>query len=179
MLLPALGVASVLRSVTLGALVLFAGRVLRPADVWELIDLRVVAMIAAAFGLGRAVASSGLAQEIADVIVSVTGDESAFVEVLGVLLVVMVLTELVTNAAAVALALPIALEIAAAADLDPKRMAVGVAVAASASFLTPIGYQTNTMVYGPGRYRFSDYLRLGVPLWLIAWIGTAVSVVHL
>lgn len=177
--LPAFGVTSVLRAVTLAAIVLFAGRVLRPADVWELIDLRVVAMIAAAFGLGRAVAESGLSHEIADAIVSVTGDSSPLIEVLGVLLVTMLLTELITNAAAVALALPIALEIAETADLDPKRMAVGVAVAASASFLTPIGYQTNTMVYGPGRYRFTDYLRLGLPLWGIAWIGTAVSVVHL
>lgn len=65
------------------------------------------------------------------------------------------------------------------AGLDPKRMAVGMAVAASCSFLTPTGYQTNTMVWGPGRYRFSDYLRLGLPLSLIALIGTAASITYL
>jgi di/tricarboxylate transporter len=56
-------------------------------------------------------------------------------------------------------------------------MAIGMAVAASASFLTPIGYQTNTMVWGPGRYHFTDYLRLGIPLWIVAWIGTALMVI--
>jgi di/tricarboxylate transporter len=177
--LPAAGLTTLLRAVTIAALVLFAGRVIRPADVFELINLRIVALIAAAIGLGRAVEVSGLAEEVADGIVRVTEGGGEFLEVLGVLLVVMILTELVTNVAAVALAFPTALEIAARADLDPKRMAVGVAVAASASFLTPIGYQTNTMVWGPGRYHFTDYLRLGFPLWLIAWFGIAAGVVWL
>lgn len=177
--LPAVGATSVLRAVTLAAIVLFVGRVLRPGDVWELVDFRIVALIAAAFGLGRAVERSGLAAELADGIISVTGGGGTFVEVLGVLVLVMVLTELVTNAGAVALALPIALPVAIDAGLDPKRMAVGVAVAASCSFLTPIGYQTNTMVWGPGRYRYSDYLRLGAPLSLIALLGTAASITYL
>ena len=76
----------------------------------------------------------------------------------------MLLTELITNNAAAVLVFPIAISTAAAAGLDPRPFAVTVAVAASASFLTPVGYQTNTMVYGPGGYRFLDYLRLGLPM---------------
>ena len=72
-----------------------------------------------------------------------------------------------TNAAAVVLIFPIALDIAERSDLDPRVLIMGAAVAGSASFLTPVGYQTNMMVYGPGGYRFSDYLRLGVPLSLV------------
>ena len=76
----------------------------------------------------------------------------------------MVLTELITNAAAAALMVPIAISTADRVDADPTGFAVAVAIAASASFLTPIGYQTNTIVYGLGGYRFGDYWRLGLPL---------------
>ena len=78
--------------------------------------------------------------------------------------------------AAVALVFPIALGVADQAELDPRLLMIGVAVAGSASFLTPIGYQTNTMVYGPGGYRFTDYLRLGVPLSLLV-VGGVTSLV--
>ena len=79
----------------------------------------------------------------------------------------MVLTEFLTNAAAAALVFPIAVDLSEQSGLDLRTLAIGLAVAASASFLTPVGYQTNTMVYGPGGYRFTDYLRLGVPLSLM------------
>jgi di/tricarboxylate transporter len=78
--------------------------------------------------------------------------------------VTIALTELVTNNATALLMFPLAIATAPAAGIDPRGMAVAVAVAASASFLTPIGYQTNTMVYGPGGYRFGDYARLGAPM---------------
>ena len=88
----------------------------------------------------------------------------------------MVLTELITNAAAVALVFPIALGVSADTELDLRLLMIGMAVAGSASFLTPIGYQTNTMVYGPGGYRFTDYLRLGIPLSLITVIAVTTVV---
>jgi di/tricarboxylate transporter len=83
---------------------------------------------------------------------------------LGVVLATVLLTEIVTNNAAAALMFPIAVAAAGDVGADPRPFAMAVAVAASASFLTPIGYQTNTMVYGPGGYRFGDFARLGVPL---------------
>jgi di/tricarboxylate transporter len=93
-------------------------------------------------------------------------------------LATVVLTELITNNAAALLMFPIAIAAAAQAGLDPRGAAIAVAVAASASFLTPIGYQTNTMVYGPGGYHFSDYARLGAPL-TIVMIATIVFAVPL
>ncbi len=81
-----------------------------------------------------------------------------------VIVATLVMTELVSNAGAIAIMLPIALASAAEAGADPRRFALGVTLAASSSFLTPIGYQTNTMVFGPGRYQPADYLRLGLPL---------------
>ena len=93
---------------------------------------------------------------------------------LGVVLATIVLTEMVTNNAAALLMLPIGLSVAAASGLDPRGVAIAIAVAASASFLTPIGYQTNTMVYGPGGYRFGDYARLGLPLTALVVVSLVV-----
>jgi di/tricarboxylate transporter len=113
------------------------------------------------------VQTSGLAEQIGDSIVTATdgfGDVGALV---GLVLMVVVFTELITNAAAVVIAFPIAMNIADDVGYDPRLLAIALAVAGSASFLTPVGYQTNTMVYGPGGYKFSDYMRLGAPLTII------------
>jgi di/tricarboxylate transporter len=82
-------------------------------------------------------------------------------------LATVILTEFITNNAAIVLMFPIAMAAAATHRLEPRAVALIVTIAASASFLTPIGYQTNTMVYGPGGYRFGDYIRLGLPLTLL------------
>jgi len=81
------------------------------------------------------------------------------------------LTELITNNAAAVLLFPIGIAAAHQAGVDPRPFAIAVALSASASFLTPIGYQTNTMVYGPGGYRFGDYARLGLPLTLLVFVA--------
>ncbi len=162
--LPLLGVASVTRATIGAAIGLVAVGVLRPREARDAIDPNVVLMIGGAFGLGEAVRASGLADVVAIGVVEGFGWAGTAGAVVGLILATMVLTELVTNAAAVALIFPIAVEVAAGTDLDLRLLVIGLAVAGSASFLTPIGYQTNTMVYGPGGYRFTDYLRLGVPL---------------
>ena len=118
-------------------------------------------MIAASLGIGVAVEASGLAQSIADLATDSLGPLGVTGVVLGILLTTSVLTEIVTNNAAAAVVAPIALIAASSVGLDPRVMAVGVAVMASASFLTPIGYQTNAMVYGPGGYRFGDFIKVG------------------
>lgn len=94
---------------------------------------------------------------------------------MAVVLATVALTELVTNNAAAALVFPVALHAAREVGADPRAFALAVAVAASASFLTPIGYQTNTMVYGPGGYRLGDFARLGLPV--MATVVTALVVV--
>ena len=87
-----------------------------------------------------------------------------------VYLLTTVLTEVMTNNAAAVLMVPLAISIAAGMGIDPRPLAIAIAFAGSASFATPLGYQTNTLVYGPGGYRFSDFTRVGLPLNLLLWI---------
>lgn len=158
------GLMSMLNAALLAAILMVGGRALTPAEARRSVDLGVIVLIAASFGLGAAIESSGLAGVIASAIVAASAAFGPIGILLGVGVVTMLLTEMITNNAAAVLVFPVAVSTAAAAGLDPRPFAIVVAFAASASFLTPIGYQTNTMVHGPGGYRFTDYLRLGVPL---------------
>jgi len=176
-LLPAFDLLSVTRATILAAILLVALGVLRPREARDAVDVNVVLMIGGAFGLGEAVRVSGLAERLSDLIIGAFGWGGAFGAVVGIVVATMLLTELITNAAAVAVIFPIAISVAEQAEIDPRVAIMGVAVAGSASFLTPIGYQTNMMVYGPGGYRFTDYLRLGVPLSLLTVVGVSSAVV--
>jgi di/tricarboxylate transporter len=167
-----LGVLPVLHASLLGAVVLVFGKVLTPGEARDSVDLDVVLVIAAAFGLGAAIETTGLAGHLAGLVAApfeVLGSRGTL---LGVVLATVVLTEVITNNAAAAIMFPIAMSAAETQGLDPRGVALALAVAASASFLTPIGYQTNTMVYGPGGYRFGDYARLGAPLTAIVILVT-------
>ncbi len=169
---------STFEAALIAAAIIVGSRVVTFAEAKRSIDLDVVLMIAAALGIGAAVESSGLAQNIADVATDGLGFLGAAGIVVGILLTTTLLTEIVTNNAAAAVVVPIALRAAESADLDPRVMAVGVAVVASSSFLTPIGYQTNAMVYGPGGYRFFDFVRVGgvVNLTVIVMAAAAVLI---
>ncbi len=177
-LLPLLDLMSVTRSTILAAILLVGAGVLRPREARDAVDVNVVLMIGGAFGLGQAVSTSGLADQISSTLLTLEF-AGTFGAVVGVLVTTMILTELITNAAAVALIFPIALDIADGSGLDPRVMVIGAAIAGSSSFLTPVGYQTNTMVYGPGGYRFTDYLRLGVPLSLLSVVVVSAMVTTL
>jgi len=147
-----------------GSAVLVVGRVLTPGEARDAVNLDVVVTIAAAFGLANALLSSGLADTAADGLVEAFGGMGSRGVLLGIVLATILATETITNNAAALLIFPIAAAAATSAGLDLRGVAIAVAATASASFLTPIGYQTNTMVYGPGGYRFTDYARLGLPL---------------
>lgn len=172
----ALGVTTILEASLIGVVLLVGTRVLSPTEARDAVDLDVIITIASAFGLASAISSSGLADELAAGIVGLLDGFGSRGVLLGLVLATIVLTELVTNNAAAMLMYPIAVSAAVAAGLDPRGAAIAVAVAGSASFLTPIGYQTNMMVYGPGGYRFIDYARLGLPLTVtvVAFIVIAV-----
>lgn len=163
----AIGLFEILQATMVGALVLVATRVLTMSEARRAIDTDVIVLIAASFGLGRALEVTGLATTVANGIMApfdVLGPSGAL---LGLLLATIALTELITNNAAVVLMFPVAMVVAETHGLDPRSSALALAIAASASFLTPIGYQTNTMVFGPGGYRFGDYIRLGLPLTIL------------
>jgi di/tricarboxylate transporter len=162
--LAAFNILPILQGAILAAAALVGFRVLSFGEARNAIDLDVVLLIAAAFGVGAAIETTGLAQEIADLLVNGLGGLGDVGVIFGLVLSTMLLTELITNNAAAVVIFPIAISVAAAAGLDPRTIAIAVAVTASCSFVTPMGYQTNTMVWGPGGYKFSDYVRLGLPL---------------
>ena len=143
---------------------LVVGGVLTVDEARRAIDLDVVITIAASFGLGAAMSRSGLARHLGNGIAGALGGFGSVGLLVGMLVATLVLTELITNNAAAVLMFPIALSTAAEAGLAVRGFAIAVALGASCSFLTPIGYQTNTMVYGIGGYRFGDFARVGLPL---------------
>ena len=156
-----LGLLPILHLSLLGALALMAAGVLTPWEARRSVDMNVIVVIAAAFGLGAAMANSGLAAMLAGALVDSLGGFGSAGVLLGLVVATIVLLSVVTNNAAAVLMFPIATSAAATLGLEARPFAIAIAVAASASFLTPIAYQTNLMVYGPGGYRFSDYVRLG------------------
>ncbi|HUG35924.1 MAG TPA: SLC13 family permease [Candidatus Limnocylindrales bacterium] len=163
----AMGLFEILQATMVGALILVATRVLTMSEARRAIDTDVIILIAASFGLGRALEVTGLATTVADGIMAPFDALGPSGPLLGLLIATIALTEMITNNAAVVLMFPVAMVVAEANGLDPRSAALALAIAASASFLTPIGYQTNTMVFGPGGYRFGDYIRLGLPLTIL------------
>lgn len=132
------------------------------------LDLPVLIAIAAALGIGQAMERTGLAAGLAGYALPLFEPLGPWGVLAGVYALTLVLTELVTNNAAAALAFPIAHAVAVGLGVNFMPFAVAIAIAASAGFATPLGYQTHLMVYGPGGYRFSDFLRIGIPLDLLA-----------
>jgi di/tricarboxylate transporter len=129
----------------------------------QTMDWQVLIMIAATLGIGTALSTTGLAAELANGLVALAGPEP-LLQLAMIYFMTMLLTELLSNTTAVVLAYPIALATAAQLGVDYMPFVVALAIAGSCGFATPIGYQTNLMVYGPGGYRFVDFLRFGAPL---------------
>ncbi len=175
----ALTVAEVLdlmEAALLAAAVLVMFRVISPTEARRAVNLNVVLTIALSVSLGTAVAASGLATEIAEVLGSVGDPFGDTGRVVAVLATTMLLTEVLSNNAAAALMLPVATATALDAGLDPRAFAIVVLIGASCSFLSPIGYQTNLMVYGLGGYRFRDFTIVGAPLTLVTLVVTPIAV---
>lgn len=131
------------------------------------VELRVLVAIAAAFGVGAALETSGAAGAIGGALVAIATPLGPLATLAAIYIGTALLTELITNNAAAALMFPLAAAAAESAHLPLAPVALVVMMAASASFSTPIGYQTNLMVYGPGGYRFGDFLRFGIPLQIL------------
>ncbi|GIU83825.1 MAG: SLC13 family permease [Acidimicrobiales bacterium] len=168
----ATGLLSLLEAALVAAVVLVLAGVVSPDRARAGVDFNVIVIMATSISLGSAVESSGLASTIAEGVVKVGAPFGDLGIVTAVLLTTMLLTEVLSNNAAAALMTPVALGVASQAGLEPLPLAVVVLVGASCSFLTPIGYQTNTMVWGMGGYRFTDFTRVGVPLTLSVVVVT-------
>lgn len=139
------------------------------------IDTQVLLVIACSFALGKALEVTGAAAEIAGLLLTIPGENPLWVLALAYLMT-MLLTEMITNNAAAVLMFPICMAAAEELGVSPLPFVYAVMMAASASFSTPLGYQTNLMVFGPGGYRFTDFLKVGIPLQLLLW-GVAVAII--
>jgi len=153
--------SSMLLAAALTAGVMIVTNIISAADARKAIDFDVLLIIAASFGIGKAIEHSGLAELIAVHLLGVVSVWGILGVIAGVFFLTSIYTELITNNAAAALIFPVVLAIAQEMQINPLPLMVTLAIAASASFATPVGYQTNMMVYNPGGYRFMDFLKTG------------------
>ncbi len=170
LVLAGLGMLHISVAGTLGAVLMVLTRCLTLEEAYESIDWMVIFLLAGMIPAGIALEKTGAAQLLAEFILKGIGSFGALF-VLGALMAfTSLITEILSNAAAAVLLAPIAISLAAQLGVSPYPFLMGVAVAASSSFMTPIGHQSNTLVFGPGGYRFSDYLRVGVGLNILVWV---------
>ncbi|MEA5406606.1 SLC13 family permease [Haloarculaceae archaeon H-GB2-1] len=174
--LAALGVVSIVVAALGGAVAMVVTGCLRPSEVYEAVHWDVIFLLAGVIPLGIALENTGGAALIADLVAMAAGPLSD-VAVLGLMYVVTaVLTNVISNNASVVLMLPVAVKVATDVGADPFAFVLSVTFAASTAFMTPVGYQTNLFVYGPGGYRFTDYLRVGAPLQAIFAVVTTLGI---
>ncbi|MDE2195859.1 MAG: SLC13 family permease [Gammaproteobacteria bacterium] len=164
----ALGWLQLFTAALLAAGLMIITRCCSASDARRSIEFEVIVIIAAAFGIGKALEVSGAAGSIAHTLLALAG-QNPWQLLVVIYAVTMLLTETITHSAAAVIVFPLAFAASSSLGLPFMPYAMAITVAASASFATPIGYATNLMVYGPGGYRFSDYLRFGLPLNLIMW----------
>ncbi|MDT9024019.1 MULTISPECIES: SLC13 family permease [Rossellomorea] len=175
-LLVTLSFLSMLTGMACTALLLFLLKIVSAQEVKNSIQWNVLLLVSCSFGIGYALINSGVAAYIATILMEATRPLGVFAVILAIYLLTNIFTEMMTNSAAAVMMFPIILEVSRSMDLDPIALAVTVTIAASASFATPIGYQTNLIVYGPGGYQFKDFLKAGIPLNIITMLTTAVLI---
>jgi di/tricarboxylate transporter len=129
--------------------------------------LELVVIVGSALGLANLMVTTGLADIMAQALLSVFNGYGVFAAFVGIYLITLIVTELITNNAAAALAFPVAYAVATSFGADPRPFIMAVVFGASASFISPYGYQTNLMVFNAGNYKLSDFVRLGLPLSIV------------
>ncbi|HSJ07783.1 MAG TPA: SLC13 family permease [Longimicrobiales bacterium] len=169
-LLAAFEVMPILVSALLGVAAMFISGCITPDEAYEEIDWMVIVLLGAIIPLGLAMQNTGTAELIATRLLVLTRPLGLFGVLAMFYLLTSLLTELISNNAAAVVLAPIAIAVASALGASPMPFIIAVMLAASNSFMTPIGYQTNTFIYGPGGYRFSDFIRVGGPLNLLMLI---------
>ena len=160
----------VVTAVTASVAMLILARVIKMKDIYQSIEWRIVFLLAGAISIGIAMEKTGLALDISNALVDHLLPLGPVFLIAGLYFVTSLFTEIMSNTATAALFAPIAISVAQQSDMNPTPLLITVMLAASASFMTPIGYQTNAMVFSAGRYQFKDFFKIGVWLNLLLWV---------
>ena len=161
----------------LASIAMLATRCIDPSDAYNSVSWNIIFLIIGMLGIGKAMEVTGGAQFIADGVLNIFGESPKPVIILAVVyLLSSILTELISNNAVAVLLTPIVVGISETLGIDARPLIVAMMFGCSASFATPIGYQTNTYVYGAGGYKFSDFVKVGVPLNLILWLVATIMI---
>lgn len=166
----ALGWVPIAISALVGAVAMCVAGCLTADEAYRSIDWKIILVLAGLLPLGEAMANSGAAQFIVDNTLGKVGEFGPLVVLAVLYLLTSTLTEFMSNAGTAVLLTPIAVSTAKMLGVDASPFIIAVMFAAATSFMTPVGYQTNTMVYGAGGYKFTDFIKIGLPLNLIYWI---------
>lgn len=177
--LAATGIVNIELAAIIGVAVVLVSRCIDPEEAWASIDGNVLVLIFGMLGVGIGLQEAGTVDLIVDAVLPVIESAPFFLLLLAVYALTSVLTELVTNNAVAVIMTPIVLTLAESMGLDARPLLLAVMFAASASFATPIGYQTNTIVYAAGNYSFSDFLRIGIPMNLVVGLATCAAIAAL
>ena len=172
------GSVNIMLAAFLAAGAMVAAGCISPAEARKSVDWPVLIAIASSFGVGKALEQSGVAKLFASLLVDATQSWGPTATMAALYFGTMVLNELISNNAAAALAFPFCIESARLLGVNERPFIMAVTLAASYAFASPIGYQTHMMVFGPGGYRFTDFMRVGIPLNLLMWI-TAIILIPL
>ncbi len=175
-ILAALGVAPILALAVVSVAVVLLTRCIDPDEAFSFVEGRLLALIFAMLAVGTALEASGAVSLLVGGIAPFMTDLPDFVVILVIYVLASTLTELVSNNAVGVIFTPIAIELGIALGYDPRPLVVAVMFAASAAFSTPIGYQTNMLVFGPGGYRFTDFMRVGIPLNLMLGVTASLLI---
>lgn len=168
------GLLRISQTAVIGVALMLLTRCLTWNDVRGAIDRRIIMVVVASLALGLALMATGAAEYIAELYVAATDGLPVAVVLSGLILIMALLTEVATNNAIAVLGTPIAISIAQVLGAPPEPFVLAVLYGANMSYLTPVGYQTNLLVMSAGGYQFSDFLRAGIPLQLIMWIGFSI-----
>jgi di/tricarboxylate transporter len=166
----ALGLVPLVASAVIGAVLIVLTRCLTPHEAYRAIDWKVIFLLAGVLTLAKAMEKTGIAHFIANGLVSSVGAWGPVALVSAFYFLTSLFTEIMSNKAAVALLAPIAIVTAHSLGVDSRPFLMAVTFAGSVTFMTPVGHQVNTMVYGPGRFRFADFVRVGAPLNVLFWL---------